>query len=143
MRLRGVVWRVLFLVAFLLETSAAFAGIASLRQRWPQDKQRLGICFFGGNAESRAMIARIAHEWTRETRISFDLGPEPGFHSCGGEQKFDVRVGFEPSSISSHPTSVVPPRNATRSRPMTSSTSRSFAWTAMPARLRRARRGSP
>ena len=115
MRLRGVVWRVLFLVAFLLETSAAFAGIASLRQRWPQDKQRLGICFFGGNAESRAMIARIAHEWTRETSISFDFGPEPGFHSCGGEQKFDVRVGFEAKGFWSYIGSDA--RNAPQDRP--------------------------
>jgi subtilisin family serine protease len=94
MRLGGV-WRVLLLVALLLESSAAFAGIGSLRQRWPQDKQRLSICFFGGSAESRGMIARIAHEWTRDISLSFDFGPEPGFNSCGGEQKFDVRVGFE------------------------------------------------
>jgi subtilase family protein len=95
MRLRGVLWRVLLLASFLLDASAAFAGIASLRQRWPQDKQRLSVCFFGGSPESRGMIGRIANEWTRETSISFDFGPEPGFNTCGGEHKFDVRVGFE------------------------------------------------
>ena len=95
MRLRGVVWRVLVLVAFLLETGAAYAGLGSLRQRWPQDKQRLALCFFGGDAESRAVVARIANEWTRDTGISFDFGPEPGLNSCGGEKPFDVRVAFE------------------------------------------------
>ena len=50
------------------------------------------------------MIARIANEWTRETSISFDFGPEPGpdkpgYYTCGGERKFDVRVGFEASGF--------------------------------------------
>jgi hypothetical protein len=94
MRWRGA-WRVVLLVAFLLETSAAFAGLGSLRQRWPQDKQRLSICFFGGSADSRAEVARIAREWTRETSISFDFGREPDLNSCGGKEPFDVRVGFE------------------------------------------------
>ena len=97
MRLRGALWIVLALVALLIETTAAFAGIASLRLRWPQDKQRLSICFFGGSPESRGMIARIAQEWTRETSISFDFGAEPEFNSCGGERKYDVRVGFDAS----------------------------------------------
>jgi hypothetical protein len=95
MRLRGVACCVLLLVAFLLEASSAYAGIGSLRQRWPQDKQRLSICFFGGNDETRGIIARIAQEWTRETSLTFDFGPQPSFNSCGGEQKFDVRIAFE------------------------------------------------
>jgi hypothetical protein len=94
MRLREV-WRVLLLIPLLLNTSAAFAGIAFLGQRWPQDKQRLGVCFFGGSPESRAAVARLARQWTPETSISFDFGAEPDFNSCGGERTFDIRVGFD------------------------------------------------
>jgi hypothetical protein len=120
MRLRGVLWRVLLLAAFFLEVTSASASVGSLRQRWPQDKQRLSVCFFGGNDESRGAIARIAGEWTKETSISFDFGPEPapgkpGYNSCGSEQKFDVRVGFEASGAWSYIGTDA--RNAPQDRP--------------------------
>jgi hypothetical protein len=80
-------------ILILIEVNVAWAGIASLRDRWPIG-HHIRVCFFGGTPSARMSIAQIAAEWTVDSGVSFDFGQSPDYATCDGKPGYDIRVGF-------------------------------------------------
>lgn len=55
-------------------------------------KNTISVCFFDGARGARQQVATIASDWTSETRIALDFGPQSD-RQCGLDHS-DVRVSF-------------------------------------------------
>ena len=77
------------------DDSATAAQQLNAAQLWPKDEV-LRVCFFGGNAVVKKLIATIATQWNQYSIVKFDFGKDNEWRDCvqpryGFSQ---VRVGF-------------------------------------------------